>query len=55
MQNRSYEDKEGVVRHITEIVANEVEFLTPKKEDEGVVSVKRDRPQLEVIEEELPF
>ena len=31
LQNRSYEDKDGNKRFITEIVVNEVEFLTPKK------------------------
>ena len=28
LQNRSYEDKEGVKRTVTDIVASEVEFLT---------------------------
>lgn len=59
IQIRSYEDKDGIKRTITEIVASDVEFLTPKAssndEETSVVSVKRDRPQLEVIEEELPF
>ena len=59
LQNRSYEDKEGVVRHITEIVASEVEFLTPKSaqtEEESVVSAKRERPPLEEIENnQFPF
>ena len=55
LQNRSYEDKDGVVRHITEIIANEVEFLSPKQE-ESVVSAKRERPQLEAIDDnQLPF
>jgi len=30
LQNRSYEDKNGVKRSISEIIADEVEFLTPK-------------------------
>ena len=33
LQNRSYEDKDRVVRHITEIIATEVEFLSPKQEE----------------------
>ena len=53
LQNRSYEDKEVVKRTITEIVASEVEFLTPKKEEESVMSVKRH--PLEEVKEELPF
>lgn len=56
LQNRSYEDKDGIKRTVTEIVANEVEFLTPKQSEESVVSVKRERPQLEEIDDnQLPF
>ena len=32
LQNRSYEANNGTKRHVTEIVANEIEFLTPKGE-----------------------
>ena len=32
LQTRSYEAKDGTKRHVTEIVANEIEFLTPKGE-----------------------
>lgn len=32
LQNRSYEANDGTKRHVTEIVANEIEFLTPKSE-----------------------
>ena len=56
--NRSYETNDGTKRTITEINANEVEFLSPKQEEpqENVVSVKRERPQLEVIDDnQLPF
>ena len=59
LQNRSYEDKDGVKRTLTDVVANEVEFLTPKGnsgEGEEVVSSKRERPQLEAIDDnQLPF
>lgn len=34
LQNRSYEDKDGNKRYVTDVVVNEVEFLTPKKTDE---------------------
>lgn len=35
LQNRTYDDKEGVKHTVTDVVANEVEFLTPKeKKDE---------------------
>lgn len=32
LQNRSYEANDGTKRYVTEIVANEIEFLTPKGE-----------------------
>ena len=57
LYNRSYETNDGTKRTITEINATEVEFLTPKQaEEEQVVSVKRERPQLEEIAgNQLPF
>lgn len=61
LQTRSYEDKDGIKRNVTDIVANEVEFLTPKSaafdgDDAPVVSSKRERPQLEAIDDnQLPF
>ena len=62
LQNRSYEDKDGIKRNVTEVIANEVEFLTPKsseatdEEENAVVSVRRERPQLEAIDDNrLPF
>lgn len=56
--NRKYEDKNGNKRIITEINANEIEFLSPKQtdEEENVTSIKRERPQLEEINDNnLPF
>ena len=64
LQNRSYEDKDGIKRNVTDVVANEVEFLTPKSaqsdsgdfDDTPVSSAKRERPQLEAIDDnQLPF
>ena len=61
LQNRSYEDKDGIKRNVTDIIASEVEFLTPKttsdeQEEVTVMSVRRDRPQLEAIDDnQLPF
>lgn len=59
LQTRSYEDKDGIKRNVTDVIANEVEFLTPKQsgqEEESVVSVTRQRPQLEAIDDNrLPF
>ena len=36
LQTRSYEDKQGVKRYVTEIVADEVEFLSPREKQESV-------------------
>ena len=62
LQTRSYEDKDGIKRNITDVVANEVEFLTPRSAtgdidvDTTIVSSKRERPQLEAIDDnQLPF
>ena len=61
LQTRSYEDKDGIKRNVTDIVANEVEFLTPRgaqldDDSAPVVSTKRERPQLEAIDDnQLPF
>ena len=50
LQNRSYEDKDGIKRIVTDIVASEVEFLTNKKENK-----EEKQPQLEEVEDDLPF
>ena len=64
LQNRSYEDKDGVKRTVTDIVASEIEFLTPKNaadsfdDDEAVVSrpKRREKPVLEEVDDDqLPF
>ena len=34
LQNRSYEDKDGIKRTVTEIIAKDIEFLTPKQTEE---------------------
>ena len=46
LQTRSYEAKDGSRRHVTEIVADEVEFLTPKQDANGFIDVD---------DEDLPF
>lgn len=60
LQNRSYEDKDGIRRNVTDVIASEVEFLTPRiaqsDGDVTVVTEKRAAPQLEPIEDnDLPF
>ena len=59
LQNRTYEDKEGVKRTVTDIVANEVEFLsTGARGDELEMSqpVKKTVGPLEEVDDDnLPF
>lgn len=64
LQNRTYEDKDGNKRTVTDIVASEVEFLSSKnsqdgQEDEMPRNVNRTgkKPELEVMADDdtLPF
>ena len=59
LQNRTYEDKEGVKRTVTDIVANEVEFLSTggQRENGEMAPVKKEQLQLEEVENDdnLPF
>lgn len=60
LQIRSYDDKDGNRRQAAEIIADEVEFLTPKTSGEGSPSVasspKKSVAALEPIDDgELPF
>ena len=59
LQTRSYEDKDGIKRNVIDVVANEVEFLTPKNaqgDGEELPVSKREHPQLEEIDDNsLPF
>ena len=61
LQNRSYEDKDGVKRTVTDIVASEVEFLTTNRGEEEMQDiarpVKKERLSLEPVDsdDDLPF
>ena len=62
LQNRSYEDKDGIKRTVTDVVASEVEFLTPKSAqsdvdgDDVVTAPVKKRTELEAIDDnQLPF
>lgn len=65
LQNRSYEDKDGIKRTVTDIVASEIEFLTPKNAsgegtgvpfDANTQVAKKERPALEALDDDqLPF
>ena len=60
----SYEDKDGNKRQVTDIIANEVEFLSVRNQGEGgdmdagetMRGGRSDRPALEPVnEDDLPF
>lgn len=54
IQVRSYEDKNGERRYVTEIVADDVEFLNTKQAASG--GQAGDKPKVTVIpDEDLPF
>lgn len=59
LQNRSYDAQDGSKRTVTEIIADEVEFLTSKANGEGSgekVENKKDVAELEPIDDDnLPF
>lgn len=53
LTTRSYEDKEGVKKYITEVVAREMKMLSPKN-SELVEAVKQSNNNSE-IDDDLPF
>lgn len=53
LQNRSYEAKDGTKRNVTEIIAEQVEFLTPKQSEEPKKSAAPVFTQEEI--DNLPF
>lgn len=56
LQTRTYEDREGVKRLAIEVVANDVEFLSPKDQEEEPQVKTKTRPTLvKVNDNELPF
>ena len=71
LQNRSYEDRDGVKRNVTDIIAQEVQFLTPTKIEQkperheepeqqyidGYAPPKRKMPTLTPVDDDdnLPF
>ena len=56
LQTRTYEAKDGTKRYITEVMADEVEFLTPRGQGEAVPNMSDDSSKFEPVDdEELPF
>ena len=52
IQNGSYSDKEGITRYTTEVIANEVEFLSTKNQNE---EYSNKQSFTDIIENDLPF
>lgn len=57
LQTRSYDAKDGTKRYVTEIVADEVEFLSPKKAapGEGSGDAPGDDGFTDIEDSDLPF
>ena len=57
LQNRSYEAQDGTKRYITEIIADEIEFIGNKNNGENSGNRKGKTPTLEEIDgdDEIPF
>ncbi len=58
IQNRSYDAQDGSKRYVTEIIADNVEFLSAKGESNGQVKQQTEKPvsDFEPIDEDtLPF
>ena len=64
LQNRTYEDKDGNKRIVTDIIANEVEFLTKPSENkesdrqqptQNRQSSRATQSSFEIDEDDLPF
>ncbi len=57
LQNRSYEAQDGSKRHITEIIVDEVEFISTKKNGENSGGFKAKKPSLGEYDgdDESPF
>ena len=49
--NETYEDKDGIKRSVTKIIADHVEFLSPKSENKKQELKEED----DIPEDELPF
>lgn len=57
MQTRTYDAQDGTKRYVTEVVADEVEFLTPKSEGEPELPrpAKKNAQPTPIDDDDLPF
>ena len=57
VQTRSYDDKNGVKRYVTELVADEVQFLSPKGDgvERGRGTTQEPEMSPVIVDDDLPF
>ena len=55
LQVRTYQNERGENRYVTEVVADEVEFLNSKKSEEKTVSVQEDQSLEEKVNSNKPY
>ena len=55
VQTRNYEDKNGEKRYVTEVIADEVEFLSSKKECASSETIENNSDFAPLDDSELPF
>ncbi|HBC30433.1 MAG TPA: single-stranded DNA-binding protein [Clostridiales bacterium] len=58
IQVRTYDDKEGVKRYATEIIADKMQFLEKKQDSEQSYSKRDDgddRPEVDFGDDDVPF
>lgn len=53
LRNRSYDAKDGTKKYVTEVIANEVEFLSPKTDSTSTIPPQDEWP--DVNGSDLPF
>lgn len=57
IQLRNYEDNQGIKRTAVDIIVQDLEFLTPKAQDEVMEEPRRKRPTLQPMDDDIdcPF
>lgn len=55
LQTRSYDAQDGSKRYVTEVVADEVEFLTPQNAQNGGETAAEAAGFTEIQDDDLPF
>lgn len=55
IQNRSYEGNDGVRKYITDIVAEEVQFLSSRSSNDNENADSKTMSDLQPVDEDVPF